>query len=315
MAKSTVGPVIVAVIPLNQMKTSTSTSTKRIRWPRHLLRIFLIGSGLFGVAIGLIGIQQQRQRNYYKVVEFVKRSFRTGESAIPKRVTSVAKPRYDNYFLANCSSSNVERPSNNAPPFIASEHELVYCPSMQGYGLANVTVLVSWHVLQSKPRIAIVTDCGEFDDVVTEHLSRDLVKHFGIEPAISAAPLNGRCTPLQRAVFCGDANDLNLLIQEGADVDRTVPSIRATPLQCSIRYGRPDFAEILLIAGADPNKICNERTALDFLFTYSDFGALRTLPKKDFVRLEQILIEHGGTERIKWAKGEKEPYRNSPHRN
>ena len=70
-------------------------------------------------------------------------------------------------------------------------------------------------------------------------------------------------TALVRAVFCGRADAVRVLVEEGADVNR-VGIERQTPLYLACSFGYTDTVRVLLEAGADVGFVDKDgKTALD----------------------------------------------------
>ncbi|MDB2687334.1 ankyrin repeat domain-containing protein [Mariniblastus sp.] len=116
------------------------------------------------------------------------------------------------------------------------------------------------------------------------------------------------CSPLQLASSRRASSVVQILIESGADVDATVPSNRFPPLHWAIKGGSVDVVEMLLLARADPNYICDGGTSLDSLFGNRYPENQRDPPDKE--RLEQLLIEHGGIAKIGRSEKCNEPSSN-----
>ncbi len=142
---------------------------------------FLSTCILIGTVMGLVAIQQQRQRNFMHVIEFVENSFDTG-ACVPAEVSTQLSAQYP-IINANRWISSVGYSPDNGPGFISGQHELIYQPSANGIQIADITIETSWHCLQSQPKINIVFGGGEHDDIPLEWLRENIIKRFQVIPS------------------------------------------------------------------------------------------------------------------------------------
>ena len=163
-----------------RMIESTNNRRKRKGWPTFSLRRFLVLTCLLCVLIGLVTIQQQRQRKFFEIVSFVERSFETS-IAIPSEIANHSTVRNIPVDGNHWVSSVAHSPSNG-PAFISSEHELIYRPSVDGKRIADITVVTSWHILRSQPQIHISTGGRALNEMPLEYLRHNLLNQFGITP-------------------------------------------------------------------------------------------------------------------------------------
>jgi len=160
-----------------------SANAKKISWLRFSLRRFILGCLIVGTVIGLISVQQQRQRRFFQIVNFVECSFDTG-AVVPAKIAERAAPQYSQINGKRWVSS-VSHSPNNGPAFISSEHELIYRPSGSGNKLADITIVTKWHVLEIHPTIEIKSGGGEFDEIPLEWLKQSLLENFGVAPIVN----------------------------------------------------------------------------------------------------------------------------------
>ena len=168
-----------------------SINLKKTKAPYSFsLRSLLVFSVLLGLSIGLVSRQQLRHRRYYKIAVRVERLFGP-YGCIPNEIATAAERKYADITSlpvrpANnwgCSVSN----SSDGIGFISAKHRLTYQPSFFGDYLANVTIVTSWHILESEPTITIHEGGGIFDDLAVKRLKRALKEDLGVEP--TTAPL------------------------------------------------------------------------------------------------------------------------------
>ena len=149
---------------------------------RFSLRVLFVYTTAIAVCLALIAMQQKRQQEYVGVVEFMISSFDSG-GPIPTALSDLAGPKHTHTERKGWVSS-VDRPPNNGPAFISSEHELIYRPSSNGLRLADLTVVSSWHFLHSKPTIRIRTGGGQFDDAVVQWLREKIDTRLTLSPIL-----------------------------------------------------------------------------------------------------------------------------------
>ena len=148
-------------------------------WCRFSLRRLLVVCAALSLVIGLVSLQQQRQKKYLRIVEFVERAFDSG-GVIPNEVARNANPEHTK-INGNRFVSSVAHSPNNGPAFISSEHELIYRPSSNGSRLADVTIKTSWHCLRSKPKVSISNGGGIFDSIAVARLKQMLGEKFDVK--------------------------------------------------------------------------------------------------------------------------------------
>ena len=114
----------------------------------------------------------------------------------------------------------------------------------------------------------------------------------GTLTVISASTLASqeRMTPLHRAAKAGDAAAATKWIAAGSDIEARTPEENATALYFAVAGNHHDVAQILLAAGADPNRQA-----------YFAITALAWTAYKADVAMAKLLIEHGADVEGIWA--------------
>ena len=89
-----------------------------------------------------------------------------------------------------------------------------------------------------------------------------------------------RTLPLARAAWRGDIPAVDLLLDNGADINKTNDTV-ITPLMWSIRRNHFGVASVLLARKADPHLKCKKGlTAMDYAVLYSNYDIAFYLREK-----------------------------------
>ena len=109
-------------------------------------------------------------------------------------------------------------------------------------------------------------------------------------------------TPLYEAVSCGHKDVVEILLGAGADPNKLAHYDNIDPLHIASAHGNPDMVQLLLHSGADPN-IVNDRNGWTPLHYSIRFAAGEVIEERHR-QVIQLLLDNGGDPNIEDDNGE-----------